>query len=236
MNKHNGILIILPAYNEAENIAKVILRVKEVLPSDDILVINDNSSDNTAEISLGSGAKVLSLMMQMGYGVALQTGYKYAENLGYKYILQLDADGQHEPDYLKNILSELQNGNADVVIGSRFLHAESYNPPLVRKIGMSIFSFLCSIATGQKITDVTSGFLGFKNTVLEFLTSDYFPVDYPDADAIIMMHKNGYKIKEIPVLMKANAKKTMHSGVKPFYYVFKMFLSILVTLLRKKSQ
>ena len=199
-----------------------------------MLVVNDGSSDNTVSVAANSCAHVVSHPFNMGYGVALQTGYKYAQLNGYEYILQMDADGQHNPGYLRDILDELIANHADIVIGSRFLHRESYKPPFLRRIGMAFFAFLTSILTHKKITDPTSGFQGFHKTVLKFLVSDYFPVDYPDADVIVMSDKYGFRIKEIPVVMSANLEnKSMHTGVKPLYYVFKIILSLFVTLLRK---
>jgi len=236
MRNRKEILVVIPAYNEYRAIGEVVDRVKACLSEADILVVNDGSSDDTAGIARQAGARVISLLFNMGYGVALQTGYKYAREKGYNYILQLDADGQHEPTFLKSILRELETGPADVVIGSRYLREESYRSSFARRQGVKLFAKLTSIIIKQKISDPTSGFQGFRKPVLNFLVSDYFPVDYPDADFIIMLHKCGFKIKEIPVIMKAGSGKSMHSGVKPLYYIFKMILSILVTLLRKHPQ
>jgi len=229
-------IVIIPAYNEEKNIEQVINGVKECLPQADIVVVNDGSTDTTEKIAKKIKTIVLSLPCNMGYGIALQTGYKYAKRKNYKYILQLDGDGQHDPFYLKDILETLITEKVNVVIGSRFLKKESYKPPFFRKIGMKIFSFLTSLIIKQKITDPTSGFQGFNRDVLNFLTSEYFPVDYPDADVIIMFHRYGFKIKEVPVLMKKSPDKSMHSGLKPVYYIFKMFLSVFVTLLRKTKK
>jgi glycosyltransferase involved in cell wall biosynthesis len=233
MEKKKEILVIIPAYNESRVIGEVTAAVKACLPEADVLVVNDGSGDGTAGIAGQSGARVVSLPFNMGYGVALQTGYKYAWKKGYNYILQLDADGQHQPAFLKDILRELRDGSADAVIGSRYLREESYRPPFARRQGMRLFAGLTSAIIKQKISDPTSGFQGFRGPVLGFLVSDYFPVDYPDADFIIMLHKCGFRIKEVPVVMKVGSGKSMHSGVKPVYYIFKMVLSILVTLLRK---
>ena len=236
MQNRKEILVIIPAYNECRVIGTVVGRVKACLPEADILVVNDGSDDDTAGIARQSGARVISLLFNIGYGAALQTGYKYAREKGYNYVLQLDADGQHEPTFLKDILRELETGPADVVIGSRYLREESYRPSFARRQGMKLFAKLTSVIIRQQISDPTSGFQGFRKSVLNFMVSDYFPVDYPDADFIIMLHKCGFRIKEIPVIMKAGSGKSMHSGAKPLYYIFKMILSILITLLRKYPQ
>ena len=236
MRNRKEILVVIPAYNEYRAIGEVVGRVKACLSEADILVVNDGSSDDTAGIARQAGARVISLLFNMGYGVALQAGYKYAREKGYNYVLQLDADGQHEPAFLKDILRELETGPADVVIGSRYLREESYRPSFARRQGVRLFAKLTSVIIKQKISDPTSGFQGFRKPVLNFLVSDYFPVDYPDADFIIMLHKCGFKIKEIPIIMKSGSGKSMHSGAKPLYYIFKMILSILVTILRKHPQ
>jgi len=233
--KEKDILVIIPARNESQAIGGIIARIKNCLPEADILAIDDGSTDSTAEIVRSSGATVIPLVFNMGYGVALQTGYKYACGKGYEYIMQIDADGQHDPNWLKDILRELMSGETDVVIGSRYLKKGSYQPPFLRRLGMKFFAFLTSLIIGQKISDPTSGLRGFRRAVLKFLVSDYFPVDYPDADAIIMMHRYGLKIKEIPVIMRPGSGKSMHSGLRPLYYVFKMLLSMFVTLLRKRG-
>ena len=187
MPNKKDILVIIPAYNECRAIGNVVGRIMVCLPEADVLVVDDGSADDTAGIAGQAGARVISLLFNMGYGVALQTGYKYARRKGYDYILQLDADGQHEPAFLKDILRELKVGSADVIIGSRYRRAESYQPSFARRQGMKLFAGLTSIIIGQKISDPTSGFQGFRKPVLNFLVSDYFPVDYPDADFIIML-------------------------------------------------
>jgi hypothetical protein len=120
-----------------------------------------------------------------------------------------------------------------VVIGSRRLAAASYTPPLVRRIAMRFFAVLASLVLRQRITDPTSGLQGFRRDVLRFLVSDYFPVDYPDADVIIMLHRCGFRIAEIPAVMRAGTGRSMHRGLTPVYYVFKMLLSMFVSLLRR---
>lgn len=233
MKKEKDILVIIPAYNESQSIGEIIVQTKNCLPEADILAIDDGSTDSTAEIARTSGATVVSLVFNMGYGVALQTGYKYARKKGYEYIMQIDADGQHDPHCLRNMLRELMTGETDVVIGSRYLKEESYSPPFLRRLGMKFFALLTSMIIRQRISDPTSGLQGFRRAALKFLISDYFPVDYPDADVIVMIHRYGLKIKEIPVIMRPGLGKSMHSGSKPLYYVFKMILSIFVTFLRR---
>jgi len=228
-------LVIVPAYNESQTIRKVIVKIKDCLPNIDILVINDGSTDTTAGIAKKHRVIVVSLPFNMGYGVALQTGYKYAQAKGYKYILQMDADGQHEPSCLNDLLGVVKKDEADIAIGSRFLAKSDYQTPWVRQLGMIIFGKIASFIIKQKITDPTSGFQAMNRRVLNFFTGEFYPSDYPDADVIIFLHLAGFRIKEVPTVMySASNKKSIHSGFKPLYYIFKMFLSIPMIFLRKR--
>ncbi|BDU51131.1 glycosyltransferase family 2 protein [Haliovirga abyssi] len=234
------LLILIPAYNEEKHIEKVIKKISTVLKEIDIkskiVVVNDGSKDNTEEIAKSAGAEVINHVFNMGYGAALQTGYKYAFKNEYKYVIQLDSDGQHEPENIKNIYEALKNGEGDLILGSRFLENRSnYNPTLFRKIGMGLFSWVTSTIIGKKITDITTGYQGLNRKVLKVFIQDIYPTDYPDADVLIMLYKKRLKINEVPVLMyELSNKESMHSGIiGPLYYVFKMFLSILVMLIRK---
>ncbi len=229
-------IVIIPAYNEEENIAGVVNGIKNVIPDADILVVNDGGYDRTEDIVIKLGGQIISLPYNMGYGAALQTGFKYALRKGYEYAVQMDADGQHDPRDIPRLLSTVKNSDADVVIGSRFLNGTAYRIPIIRRLGMLVFSFLASLLTGQKITDPTSGYQALNRKGLKFYASDYYPVDFPDADVIIMLHRAGLHVREIPVTMHSNRSgRSMHSGLKPLYYIFKMFLSIFVTMLRKDN-
>ena len=225
--------IIIPAYNEAGRITSTIAGIRKSSDAD-IIVVNDGSDDNTAEESKATGAIVLSLPFNLGYGAALQTGYKYALDKGYEFVVQMDADGQHDPAYILPLVTEVRLGSADVAIGSRFLGEGDYRPTTIKKIGMIFFRMIASYITGQKITDPTSGFQALNQKAMNFYASDAYPVDFPDADVLVMLHRKGISFKEIPVRMNhSTKKKTMHSGFVPLYYLFKMVLSIFVTMLRK---
>lgn len=228
-------LILIPAYNEAARIAGVVESIKRVVPEMPILVVNDGSNDDTSGISRMAGAIVVTHPFNMGYGVAIQTGYKYALANNYDYIVQLDADGQHDPSCIPDLLAPVIQGKVDIVIGSRFL-GNSYTPPLARRLGMALFRKIVSKITGRVCTDTTSGFQAFNRDVIRFFTMDIFPVDYPDADMLIMLHRAGFSMTEVPVRMFENSEgKSMHSGFKPLYYMFKMLLSIFVTLMREQG-
>jgi glycosyltransferase involved in cell wall biosynthesis len=241
MEKKQEVLVIIPAYNEEKRITSVIRGVKDRLPQAEVVIVDDGSHDKTRRAAIEAGAKVLSHPINLGYGAALQTGYKFALDKGFESIVQMDGDGQHDPSFLPVLLEGIQRGEADYVIGSRFLKTgstrsagEIYPAPFIRRLGMRVFGTITSLIIRQKITDSTSGYQAMNHRVLEWVSSDQFPWDYPDADVIIMLHRAGFHIREVPVRMfPSEDKKSMHSGWKPIYYIFKMFLSILVTLMRK---
>jgi hypothetical protein len=230
------IVVLIPAYNEAARIGEVVHRVREMYPGYGVLVVNDGSRDRTARAAQEAGAQVVSHPFNMGYGVAIQTGYKYALAKGYDFLVQIDGDGQHDPAFIEKLLAPVLAGETDFVLGSRFLGVESYDPSLARRAGMLFFRRLVSWLIGQPITDSTSGFQAFNRRVIRFFTTEVFPCDYPDADMLITLHRAGFRIREVPVRMYASVSgKSMHTGWKPLYYMFKMLLSIFVTLLRKNQ-
>jgi hypothetical protein len=226
-------VVIIPAHNEGARIGEVVRQIRETVPEYDVLVVNDGSRDETAMRAAAAGAEVISHPFNLGYGVAIQTGYKYALAQGYEYLMQMDGDGQHDPAFLPELLAPVTSGETDFALGSRFLGVGSYEPSRVRWVGMGFFRRLVSLIIGQRITDSTSGQQAFNRNVIRFFTTEVFPCDYPDADMLITLHRAGFRIREVPVRMYASAAgKTMHSGWKPLYYLFKMLLSIFVTLLR----
>lgn len=176
------------------------------------------------------------LPFNMGYGVALQTGYKYALREGYDCVVQLDGDGQHEPADIPALLEVIRRGEADVALGSRFLGGTTYRTPINRWIGMRLFGLLAFTLTDVRFSDVTSGFQALSHDVLRFFTTERYPADYPDVDVLIMLKRAGFRIEEVPVRMyPKTAGRSMHSGLRPFYYIFKMLLSVLLTPLRREA-
>lgn len=231
----NSILVVIPAFNEEEKIQTVVQGIKQEVPEAVVLVVNDGSRDQTETRARAAGAKVLTHPFNMGYGVALQTGYKYALKYGFDFVLQMDGDGQHDPRFLPILLKEVRERNADVVIGSRFLGEGGYQAALMRQIGIYLFRFVASFLCGQKITDPTSGYQALNRHAVEFCARDSFPGDYPDADVLVMLHRAGLRIREVPVRMHPNAQgRSMHSGLKPLYYIYKMCLSITLNLMRQE--
>jgi glycosyltransferase involved in cell wall biosynthesis len=231
------VLILVQAFNEAGHVGAVVADVRHTLPAADVLVIDDGSEDATPAEAAKAGALVLSLPANCGYGTALQTGYKYAVRHGYELVGQIDADGQHQAEFLSSMLAMLHEDQADVVVGSRFLANDGhYETPFARSLGIRLFARLASVATGHLVTDPTSGFQVMRADIARLFSRDVFPVDYPDADILILLHRTGYRVRELPVQMRPSPGRSMHSSQSTPYYIYKMLLSIFVTLLRPRAR
>lgn len=228
------ILAAIPARNEQAGIGAVLDRITLLYPEMSILVINDGSTDRTSAIARSrANVSVIDLPFWLGYGGALQTAYKYAIREGYDAVIQLDADGQHDPVSIADLAAELQK--ADIVIGSRFLdEVRPYRMSLPRKLGCRLLSWIGKRLTGMRITDPTSGFQALNRRAMSVAILDHYPLDYPDIDVLILMHRFDLKLSEIPVLMHLSKEKTgMHDGLQVWYYAIKMLLSVFVVMLRK---
>jgi hypothetical protein len=166
----------------------------------------------------------------------VQAGFRYAVHYGYDFGVLMDADGQHAASCIGDLLHAVQLGEADVVLGSRFLGRMEYRTTFAKRVGMAFFSQVVSRITGRRVTDPTSGFQALNRDVMAFFATDNYPVDFPDADTILLLHFAGFRIAEVPVVMRERLSgQSMHSSWKPIYYVFKMFLAIFIVLLRQKT-
>jgi glycosyltransferase involved in cell wall biosynthesis len=227
------LLVVIPAFNEARRIRGVVSAVRGQVAAD-VLVVDDGSRDATAAEARAGGALVATHPVNLGYGSALQTGYRYALRHAYDAVLQLDADGQHDPASIPPLLEAL--AGHDVVVGSRFLHPGSYQPPRLRRLGMRLFGAIASRLAGQRLTDPTSGFQAISRRALEFYAHDRWPHDYPDADVLAMVARSGMRLTEVAVRMLGSPEgKSMHGGVlKPVYYIFRMTLALALVPLRNE--
>ncbi len=226
------VLVIIPAYNEANIIASVIAGVRQILPDTAIAVVDDGSRDETAAVARAAGTYVVTHPVNLGAGGALQTGYRYAVREGYDVVVQIDGDGQHDPEYVTALVDALSEG--DYVIGSRFMHGESYTVPLSRRVGITILRGLLRVFTRMNVTDPTSGYRALSRPVFSYLARGPFPEDFPDADVVFMLHRAGFRLKEIPVRMRQNPfGRSQHAGFRPAYYMFKQVLSIFLTTFRR---
>ena len=202
-----------------------------------MLVIDDGSADGTAAEARRAGAMSLSLPVNAGYGAALQTGYKFAVRNGYAIVGQIDGDGQHRAEYLVTMYKALEEQDADVIIGSRFLDRDGhYRPSRARAVGIGLFARIASLITRQHISDPTSGFQLMRIAVARFFCSDVYPTDYPDADILILLHRTGYRVREVPVQMHARGGgvSSLGSSGKSAYYMIKVLLAIAMGLVRAR--
>jgi len=226
--------IVMPAYNEGDVVAKVVTRTKLKLPDARLVVINDGSTDKTADEALNAGADVVTLPFNCGYGVALQAGLLCAHRANAETVVILDADGQHEPDEIGRLIAPVRNGLCDVAIGSRYLPgSRSYRVPLARRITSFFVARLLSILSRQTFTDSTTGFQCMNRKALTLLAElKEFPEKSPDADLLLYLAISGCKVQEVPVLMHADAgRESMHGPVKSLFYVPKMCTSLLGVML-----
>ncbi len=215
------VLIIVPAYNEQESIYKTVLSIQK-LNKYDYVVINDGSTDRTAEILDQYHFNHIDLPVNLGIGGAMQTGYKYANRKGYEYAIQFDADGQHSADDLDKLVQEARTTDVDMVIGSRFVEKSDYKGSVMRRIGIFYFYFLLYALTKVKVKDPTSGYRIVNKKIIEEYTH-YYPVDYPEVEVIVHLSKRKYRIKETKVEMNdRQGGVSSITPVKSIYYMIKV--------------
>lgn len=234
------VLLIIPAYNEEENIARVCKEIEEKAQGIDYIVINDGSKDNTLNILQENKLNHINLIHNLGIGGAVQTGYKYAYQNGYDIAIQFDGDGQHDIQYVPNICQKIIDGQADMVIGSRYLDkSESkFQSTFMRRFGGTIISFFIKVCTKKKITDPTSGFRAANSKVIEEFAKDY-PTEYPEPESTVCLLAKGYKVEEVPVSMKERQGGTSSIRfLKTADYMIKVILAIIIDSinLRKKRR
>jgi glycosyltransferase involved in cell wall biosynthesis len=228
------IVAVVPAYNEAAVIGRVVDEIRASDPRIDVVVVDDASSDETATVAESHGATVLGLPFNVGIGGAVQTGFRYAVEHGYYLAVRLDGDGQHDACEIPRLLEPIERGEADLVIGSRFVEAGgSYRPPFGRRIGIRIFARLVSLLGGQRVTDTTSGFLALDRVGIELFAREY-PHDYPEVEATLVALRSGLRLAQVQVEMRE--RETGASSitfVRSLYYIVKVLLALLVSSLRR---
>ena len=238
MDQSKKILIIIPAYNEGNNIGKVIAEIKRNYPDFDLLVINDGSRDNTSEVAKETGmATVIDLSYNLGIGAAVQTGFKYAKKHNYDIAMQFDGDGQHMVSEISKVIYPVINDETDCMIGSRFVEKlEGFNSYPVRRLGIQIFKWVSLLLIGQIIKDQTSGLRAFNKEIINFL-SDYYPRDYPEPEVIILLGKNKFRIKETFTQMRE--RQGGISSIPDYrgpYYMLKVLLSMFMAAIRERRK
>lgn len=232
---HLKTLIILPALNESGNIHKTVQQIQANVPYADILVVNDGSTDTTRLEAEAVGAIVVSMPYNVGIGAAVQTGFKFAARHGYDLVARLDGDGQHSANNTLQLLALVENNEVDVAIGSRFLgKGDDYGTSFMRRVGIAFLSNLLSMITKQRVTDPTSGFSAYNRRAI-LLFADYYPHDYPEPEAVVICHRSGLSMREIPVtfLEREHGISQFTMPSRSAYYMLKVTLAILVNTLRR---
>lgn len=226
------ILAIIPAFNEEQGI-KHVVKSFENIDFVDILVINDCSKDKTSDVCRKFGLNVIDLPTNLGIGGAVQTGYKYALLKDYDIAIQVDGDGQHDPSYIMELIKPIVEGQADLVIGSRYLEHKGFQSSFFRRLGINYFSFLIKLLQKKKITDPTSGFRAANKNVIE-LFSNRYPIDYPEPESIVYLLRNNFQIEEVPVIMNERVGgESSINAFKSVYYMIKVSTAIFIDNLRK---
>ncbi len=232
-------LIIIPCYNEEENIERVITRLKATAPDVDYLIVNDCSSDKSEIICKDLNYNFITLPVNLGIGGGVQSGYIYAREHNYDIAVQMDGDGQHDPKYLNDVIKPVAEGKLDMSIGSRFVTKEGFQTSFMRRFGINILSFLIFILCGKHVKDVTSGFRACNKDLIDYFANNYAQ-DYPEPEAIISSVLSGRTVGEVSVIMQERTGGVSSiSPIKSIYYMIKVSLSLIVfriTQGRRKGQ
>ena len=225
---------VVPAFNESGAIGRVVGEIRAAHPAIDVVVVDDASTDDTAAVAEALGATVLRLPFNVGIGGAVQTGFRYALEEGYERAVRLDGDGQHDAEEIGRLFEPLERGEADLVIGSRFVDdGGSYRPPFARRLGIRVFARLVSLLGGQRVTDTTSGFIALDRAGIELFAREY-PHDYPEVEATLVALRSGLRLSQVQVEMRE--RETGASSitfVRSLYYIVKVLLALLVASLRR---
>ena len=225
------ILAVIPSYNEEDSLPTTLRELASVRPDIDAVVVDDGSTDATASIAAEMGCVVVSLPVNLGIGGAVQSGLFYAERNGYDIAIQYDADGQHRPDQIAAITDPILRGEADMVLGSRFMRGGGYRVSMVRGSMMWLLRTLSSAAIGQRVTDNTSGFRAYGHDAIRFMTRNC-SCDYPEIEAVIRLTRSGFRYTEVPVLMRERTAGTsMFTPSRAMYFVIRSTMAVLISVM-----
>ncbi len=226
-------IAIVPAYNEEQNVARVIDELRAFDPGLDVVVVSDGSHDRTAEVAAEHGAHVVQLPFNLGIGGAVQTGFQYAHENGYELVVRCDGDGQHIPAELPKVLGPVLAGEADIAVGSRFAGGEGYRSSATRRIGIRLLALIVSAIARQRVTDTTSGFQALNRKALGLFAADY-PHDYPEVEGMVMTIKHRLRLREVPVEMREREHgRSSITALRSIYYMVKVLVALFVGLFRR---
>ncbi|HET9674295.1 MAG TPA: glycosyltransferase family 2 protein [Gaiellaceae bacterium] len=226
---------IVPAFNEEAAVTRVIEELRAFDPGLDVVVVDDGSTDRTAEAARACGASVVRLPFNLGIGGAVQTGFRYAWEHGFDVAVRVDGDGQHDPSELGAVLEPVLADEADIAVGSRFIGGEGYRSSTARRVGIRLLAWIVSALTRQRVTDPTSGFQAANRLGIRLFAADY-PHDYPEAEATVMVFKHRLRMTEVPVTMRARESgRSSITAVRSVYYMVKVVLAIFVALFRRRA-
>ena len=224
-------LAIVPAYNEADSIGTVLEEIRAAEPELEIVVINDGSTDSTAQVASAGRVSVVNLPFNVGIGGAVQTGYQYALENGFELAIQVDGDGQHDPREIGQVLEPILDGRADLAVGTRFVKGGGYRGTRLRRVGIRIFAAIVSLLVGQRVSDTTSGFRAVNRRGIHVFAGQY-PHDYPEVETVVTAVRGGLRIVEVPVEMRLrSAGRSSITNVGSVYYVLKVLLALFIGLL-----
>jgi hypothetical protein len=224
---------IVPAYNEEQNVGKVVRELHEFDAGLDVVVVSDGSVDGTAAEAAEAGARVVQLPFNLGIGGAVQTGFRYAYEEGYELAVRCDGDGQHIPSELDKVIAPVLAGEADIAVGSRFAGGDGYRSSASRRIGIRLLALIVSTIARQKVTDTTSGFQALNRRALGLFAADY-PHDYPEVEGMVMTIKHRLRLTEVPVQMREREHgRSSITALRSIYYMAKVLTALFVGLFRR---
>ncbi|GMO20217.1 MAG: glycosyltransferase family 2 protein [Termitinemataceae bacterium] len=228
-----NILVIIPAFNEEKNLEKVVGKLTEEHPQYDYVVINDGSLDGTAKICKNNNYNYIDLPVNLGIGGAVQCGFIYAKQRGYDVAVQIDGDGQHNPEFIDRMICVLEKQSVNMVIGSRFIEKQGFQSSALRRIGINLIRIVIYLVCKVRITDATSGFRAVDRQLINLFAENYAQ-DYPEPESVVLAGLNNLKVHEIPVIMnERQGGKSSINAISSVYYIFKVILALVICRMSK---